>query len=352
MVVRFVHARVAGVARHWMEVALKPELAAYDTPTHTSHWVLTWVHGAPRGKTPWWRRAAVATSGTSVRHGLTLWQVPDVQHRGPSRVSHADAWKSSCTAPYIVWAVASDLEARRGERPNKHAGFATLFDMQINAEVLADWGSKALPPLLAALRPTTAATAASARARPVVLYHGTGGSPASLAWLAKGEAMRGSPSGMLGAGVYCGSFWKATRFAAHHRGAATGDEYTSRKADDCVAVLRLLAFVGTEHDQVWQPYASSTAHAAAADAASWTRRARQPFVDHDCAWAKAGFLAACVRPTCVGTNPFTHKPVWVVRNEEWCVAPQRVLVRHVADLHTASVATAPWEPWRRSSAIL
>lgn len=361
----------------WREVALQPEPAWWDHRVGVSHFVLGWVSGRWRGRQPWWERVcrkhltipvADGEQAGAVGRRLVLWQAPTQVTSGfPTSVSHATcaAHQGLNTSSGVVWAVFSDT-IRRGQCPEAPRGFATVFDMQLRDVVVADMGREEVRKALAECDPPKPFREESL---PYALYHGTGG---DMAWLRRrGARLRDSPCGMLGVGVYLGSFTKAVRFAAFARNAVPVTEFGARGAQDAVGILRVLVFAasakvkrmgGGRHPMV--PAARVVPHGGGKRkrggaagrqqrelAKDWTDRQRAPFVDHESTWRRQHFDAVALLPTRVGVNPHTGQEVWVVRNEEWCVRSSLTLIRNVADLHLGTVTLDPWRPWRRAAAI-
>lgn len=351
---------------------------------------------------PWWERACVKHTSLSLstearlrgRVELSLWQAPTHTFSGsPTCVNHTVLRRHAGhnTSRGTVWAVLRDM-VPRGQCPVAPQGFATVFDMQLQRYVVADMMQEDVRMALLERNPPLHYHHESL---PHALYHGTGG---SMEWLCKpGARLMESSGGMLGVGVYLGSFTKAVRFAAFARSANPRTEYSHRHADQAAAILRVLVFIDQDtkikwlhrneqggggqedrHDQDGMReraryfahlFTASTAekHSAEHDgmrkrrrvsvatdgarARRWTDARRAPFVDHESTWRRAEFDAVALLPICVGVNPYSGREVWVVRNEEWCVRAPLTLIRNVADLHVATVAMDPWQPWRRASAV-
>ena len=368
----------------WREVALQAHIVAKDAVTNVSHAVLGWVHGTWAGQSPWWvtacaKRATFSLSRHQRDQGrceLSMWQAPTCTFAGrPHQVSHAwlASQRGTNASSNTVWMVLNDT-TRRGHCPATPQGYATVFDMQIQAFVLMDLMREDVQ---MALMETPLPRGFRAEWMPRALYHGTGG---DLRWLNKqgGVQLRPSARGMLGPGVYVGSFTKAVRFAGFARNAAAHTEYSQRKWGEMVGILRVLVFVAEDkikwlnkggrdkqRDHMTRWTVSFPTHKRKRDdamknrsnkttvsqAKAWTDAQRKPFVDHTARWRKQQYDAVALLPTCVGVNPHSGKLTWVVRNEEWCTRAAITLVRHVADLHVTSVALNPWQPWRRAAAI-
>lgn len=346
----------------WREFALQPRQAGGDAQNNISHFVLGWVGGEWAGKkAPWWE-SACTNHATLPR--LSLWQAPTRRFDGrPNQVDHRTLQVNAGrnTSKGMVWAVWNDM-VRRGQCPRTPQGFVTVFDMQVQEFVVADLARE---DVRAALHSRPLPSGFECEWFPQALYHGTGG---DLRWLSKegGGRLRNSTEGMLGSGVYLGSFTKAVRFAGFSRNASEKTEYSARGSEEVVAILRVLVFVREEkikrlnqggdaayfsrlfsvkkRKQRGEEYDAKQARA-------WTDARRAPYNDARSVWRQQRFDAVALLPTCVGVNPYSDKDIWVVRNEEWCVRSSATLVRNVADLHLETVTLDPWLPWRRSAAI-
>jgi hypothetical protein len=145
---------------------------------------------------------------------------------------------------------------------------------------------------------------------PMVLYHGT--SAAAAKSIVKQRRLLPSATGMLGSGVYMGSFWKAARFA-------TWDAHYTPRVEGWVVMA--LAFVDPSAVKI-----------------IGTKK--------DALCAKRDFPK--VPP---GRVYHCTSSSGVVKNEEWCAAPNVVAVRHCAKLDATTVNADKHDPLARTARI-
>jgi len=173
-----------------------------------------------------------------------------------------------------------------------------------------------------------------------VLYHGT-----SLdAWAGIQQHGLMASKGMLGTGVYLGSFWKATRFAAR-----TQDYTLRRQGEACIA--RVYCFCPQLQD--WSEKATSYECACEECTSARLRGGaaleRSTFTDHESRWAFDASCSGVFMPT---RKSSIDANLWIVRNAEWCVRPACCRVQNAAKLDMGSVVQERYEPTQRSQSIL
>lgn len=143
-------------------------------------------------------------------------------------------------------------------------------------------------------------------ASPNVFYHGTAESHLNLILA---EGLRPSMHGMLGAGYYVGTFWKAARFAVRSQA------YELQKG----VVFRVLATIEKAIEFPRSKWACAC-----------TQCIHNPFsniADHRGAWTKEGD-AAVARATgepCGLCRDGT--PRYALRNEEWCLLAKPLILQ-------------------------
>lgn len=213
----------------------------------------------------------------------------------------------------LVWLVAHDL-VPRGPTPKRPSGEYSAWGVPISFHVVlthraATLGNRLTPHACDGCE-------VGDELFPVVLWHGTTNAIGS--WATKPRCLQACKAGMLGPGVYLGSFWKAVRFAV-----ATQD-FTPRTAD-AAHLLRVLAFP-KRCKHVW-----STAEDA---------------VDRDGGW-RAAFDAVCVRPR----RPSRHVQ-GTIRNEEWCCNVGILEVVGAARVDPRTEPAPPRNPWWRFSSVV
>jgi hypothetical protein len=182
----------------------------------------------------------------------------------------------------------------------------------------------------------------SAAALPThVLYHGT----AAEAW--EGICASGlEPTfGMLGTGVYMGTFWKATRFAA------LTQSYQPRKDGIILRAYVHAPRLYTFDDMLFRPAydcpcARCTAAKESGDSAQIERAA---YTDHETRWALCPEVCGAeVLPQRCKSEP----TLWILKNAEWCLRPQCIHVQLGARLDLKTMEDAHYDPLKRSQKIL
>jgi hypothetical protein len=174
----------------------------------------------------------------------------------------------------------------------------------------------------------------------LVLYHGT----SAHCWSSiAAEGLRPS-YGMLGSGVYLGSFWKATRFAARSQ------DYVLRKEGGCVARVyvfssTLLAMPALQAPAYVCGCTECTTLVRNGSAAALERAAH---TDHQTRWAHD--------PACDGVFLEPRRCAgdarqWIVRNAEWCLRSRCLRVQNGARLRMDTVIAERYEPLQRNQMI-
>lgn len=173
-----------------------------------------------------------------------------------------------------------------------------------------------------------------------VLYHGT----STPAWPSIQSSGLQESQGMLGCGVYLGSFWKATRFAARTQ------TYQLREQGQAL-VARVYCFCPDLDD--WtaktETYACACAECSRARQLGGAALERSVFTDHESRWA--------CRSACSGVYMPSRKSVadpslWIVRNAEWCLRASCCRVQNAALLDMDTVLKDRYDPLQRSQTIL
>ena len=175
----------------------------------------------------------------------------------------------------------------------------------------------------------------------LVLYHGS----SSSNWMSIAATGLRPSKGMLGMGVYMGSFWKATRFAARTQ------EYQLREEGGCIS--RVYVFAASLHAM---PARQTPAYVCPCDECATLMKHGSPaslerlaHTDHESRWA--------ADETCDGLyleprRCETDARRWIVRNAEWCVRPRCLSVQNGARLDMQSVFAERYDPLQRSQTIL
>lgn len=162
-----------------------------------------------------------------------------------------------------------------------------------------------------------------------IVYHGT--TAAAAASIVSSGFL--PTHGMLGRGVYMGTFWKAVRFAA--RDAA----YALRRTAD-TGVLRC----ALPRSFRWKVASVTDVCACAACAAA----ARRPLLaDHDSSWARSGYDGLWLDPSAtLGSKGIA------VRNAEGVVGdPAALVCVDWGQIDVSTEATARYEPLRRTARL-
>jgi hypothetical protein len=173
-----------------------------------------------------------------------------------------------------------------------------------------------------------------------VLYHGT----STTAWPSIQASGLQHSQGMLGAGVYLGSFWKAARFAARTQ------TYQLREQGEAL-VARVYCFCPVLDDWTTrtETYACACAECSRARALGGAALERSVFTDHESRWA--------LNAECSGVHMPSRKSrvdpsLWIVRNAEWCLRAACCRVQNAALLDMQSVVRERYDPLQRSQRIL
>jgi len=307
----------------WIEILLQARLAFWgNTRPPIPYLALHFFQKRP--ELPTLRRTPL-----HIPDELRVWQAPCLKLPTSPTVVARSALLGKAG---FVWAVEDDFR-ERGEQPSDppthpHAasGLATVFGLPIGDSTRVLW-TTVVPQLAQHVQ----ATSKVHPAKPYALYHGTGG---DVRWLLRGDALRPSPVGMFGRGVYLGSFWKSTRYAGFQR-AGAGGEFTLRP--DSAMVARVLVFASPLSMK-----APAVLGAGAPPAA--VEALRRKCCDNGGQW-RTRANAVMLAPTKLGVSR------WLVRNEEWVAKADVCVVRHVAALNLLTVPRAPWQPWARFACI-
>lgn len=174
----------------------------------------------------------------------------------------------------------------------------------------------------------------------LVLYHGT----SEHAWASIAREGLRATFGMLGVGVYLGSFWKATRFAARTQ------EYAMRSEGGCIA--RVYVHSGTIQNipqRAAPEYACPCAECSEAQAAGGAALERSAHTDHETRWARD---AACVGLHLSARRCASDPSLWILRNAEWCLRASCLSVQNAAALNLQSVSADRYDPLQRTQTIL
>ena len=143
---------------------------------------------------------------------------------------------------------------------------------------------------------------------PLALYHGTAlADKSSIALF----GLRASTSGMLGPGYYCGSFWKAARFAVRSQ------TYEMRPG----AIFRCLYDAGRIVEFPRPGWACSCDLCQDA-----SHVATRTVSDHSGAWRLSARAAVARASTASIGTCRDGTPRYALRNEEWCLSTAPLLV--------------------------
>ena len=116
--------------------------------------------------------------------------------------------------------------------------------------------------------------------------------------------------GMLGNGVYLGTFWKASRFACFSQ--------LYEKQDG--AIIRVIVKGNIKHLPL----------------KTWICACCNNIVaDHNSQWSLENFNGICAKPTKLEDEMAKDgKPKYLLRNEEWCVQKDCIKITHLANIST------------------
>lgn len=155
---------------------------------------------------------------------------------------------------------------------------------------------------------------------PLSLYHGTSSD------LLQSCTVNLNPSdGMLGYGIYLGTFWKASRFATRDQ------NHTIRNG----SILRYIVFP----TQIIEfPRINWICHCLKCKNNNWASNVS----DHETKWKLIGDAAHAL-PT-KGLNEGSNK--WVLKNEEWCVNCP-ILLTHTANINLNTIEPH-YDPYQRN----
>lgn len=235
--------------------------------------------------------------------------VPNVKaHVAPHTTSNMPSRIGLPSTGDIVWLVADDVRAR-GQSPEEPEGISAWMGVRCCKSLTDRWHKLERIPQEPA-----------GYVAPIAMYHGTH-VRAVRGIIAEGlfETM-----GMVGKGVYVGTFWKATRYAMY-------DAQYNPRPPGTGMVLRVLVF----------PSSAGTAPLTADGADAVALFKSTP-------WRAAGWGVRVV-PRLEGAS--TAGP-GCVRNEEWCVDKSTVEVVGVGRVNMGTVKVAPWDPWWRCQMLL
>ena len=203
----------------------------------------------------------------------------------------------------------------------------------------------------------------------LVMYHGT----TTAAWSAmaatvtdaSGLQLKSSSTGMLGPGVYTGTFWKAIRFATRE-----GHSYQLRQAQhgggggggggqdpSPAVVLRVRLLVDVRKDLHMASFRDVPCrckrYCSHAAPTPWADACRH-VVDHEAVkWRVRGCVGAAMLPEHGVHADFPGRRV--VSNAEVVTLPHVVVVRDAAAIDMASIQSTPeghYDPCQRSQRIL
>lgn len=174
----------------------------------------------------------------------------------------------------------------------------------------------------------------------LVLYHGT----SELCWPSIAHGGLRESFGMLGTGVYLGSFWKATRFAARSQ------EYVMRSEGGCIARVYVHGDAIASIPHSLEPrYACTCPECVDARAIGGAALERAAHTDHETRWAQdASCLGLHLSPRKCTADP----KLWIVRNAEWCLRASCLRVQNAAALNLGSVVAERYDPLQRDQSIL
>jgi hypothetical protein len=257
-----------------------------------------------------------------------------------------------------LWLAADEL------RPS--GGFGTVVSPRCSVYGLQLRDHHAGSLLTSLQRRLEALDAATGLPTGLTLYHGT--DEAAAKGIRGIGAFRESPHGMLGRGVYVGTFWKAARFAArtgsdhvpiaHLRLNAKAIIFRVRLLLDPLEDIALLPDIPKDMPlapaAVCRQAAYRTAKSKLSQAHGATLAALQHACrDHGSLWRKHGFLAAGIPDPTMTLDTASRKAV--VRNAEFCVDAGCVLPLDEGLLDAGTVETTPeghYMPLSRSQVIV
>jgi hypothetical protein len=198
-------------------------------------------------------------------------------------------------------------------------GKATYFDKELGPQS-CDYVHEFFSELENAASPNTKLL------RPLIMYHGTSRENAI-------EIIRlnkfNETFGMLGNGVYFGSFYKACRFAARDQ------NYIFRKQG---SILRCLVFVNTK-DILSLP---KPQYSCQCETCSREQTKFKSICDHESTWREKHFKGCCA---CACKN--------LLKNSEWVFpSNELIFIETVADLDMSSINRPHYNPLQRNQRII
>jgi len=254
--------------------------------------------------------------------GVSCFQVTSLAAPESQHTTHAGLLSGAG-----VWVTHDDMTPRGGFAPAGLQPLRHFFGVRIDE-------SSALA--LSGVDPTLRARARVLVPPPLSLYHGTEESSCASIM---GAGLR-ETFGMLGTGVYLGTFWKAARFAC------LTQDY-QRRHHGCV--LRVLAFVTSVRALPQSGWTCGCVRCAG-DACAAT------VSDHLGVWRQQGCdaLHALASTDACGVRARDGAPRFLLRNEEWAVRRERLFVTHTARVDEQSFfgARGVFDPLHRGTRIL
>jgi hypothetical protein len=193
-----------------------------------------------------------------------------------------------------VWILASDCIPRGEFKPEGVEGRRTFFGIPIHEE-----SAKTILDFASTLKVVS----------PVSVYHGTD-------YMLENQVAAGLQEtyGMLGYGVYCGTFWKAARFAC------LTQDYVRRQG----TVFRAIAFAFKIREYPMENYFCACERCKRYD---WAAK----IADHGTWWKLQGFDGAHASASTDSSGLCRDgKAKYPLRNEEWVFPAETLVLTHVA----------------------
>ena len=176
----------------------------------------------------------------------------------------------------------------------------------------------------------------------LVLYHGS----SREAWETIIKEGLVESSGMLGRGVYLGSFYKACRFASRDQ------KYEWRGNGGIIIRCYVFADNVRTLDHLLRPSytcsCSSCQYFYKNLKRSASRDERMAHTDHESRWALDSNCSGIHLPA---RRCKTDPSLWIVRNEEWCLRPSSISVQSAALLDFDSIPEGNYDPLQRNQQI-
>jgi hypothetical protein len=214
-----------------------------------------------------------------------------------------------------LWITDGDF-VPRGEIQESISGIINIFGIPISTDTIEKWKQ-------VILQFQTYPSQFSTCRIPIVLYHGTSKSNFASILNTGLEESRG----MLGQGVYLGSFWKACRFACR--------THDYRRIDDPL-VFRVIVLATSIQTQPSQRCRCSQCEE--------DQSLLPLYTDHYSYWRK--------RHDMIYLPSTKLKNKYIVKNAEWAVKKNTITIQQAVDIDSSSVDWENYNPFQRDIQFL